>query len=242
MAPVSMATCLSSRANVASTAGLRASSRAAQPAAAAPLRIECAISRAKKEEIVSTLRGKMDGSMLMFGMRFTEMPVKQMEGLRRKLPEGSSMFVAKNSLVRIAVSDDKYEAFRPIEQTTTRDNVWVFADEDSVAPTMKALSKEIAAIQKSYKVNKESGPTAAISGGVFDGQFMTEEQVLKLENMPTKKDLYAKIAFSIKEVPTKTARSIKAVPQKLAMAIKELSDSENPDRDALVGDVFPKSS
>lgn len=237
-----MASHLSCRANVASSTPLRASVSRSSVAAAAPLRIECAISRAKKEEIVGKLRSQMDNSMLVFGMRFTEMPVRQMEGLRRKLPSDASMYVAKNSLMRVAVSDEAYERFRPIEQTTTLDNVWIFAPEESVAETVKGLKSAQTAIAKTYKAAGNKGPTAAFSGGVFDGQYLTEEEILKLETMPTKKDLYTKIALSIKAVPTKTARSIKAVPQKLAVAIKELADMENEDRSALVGDVFPKNS
>ncbi len=42
------------------------------------------------------------------------------------------------------------------------------------------------------------------------------------------------------QVPTKVAVGIKQVPTKLALGVKQLADEENENRDALVGDVFPK--
>merc|ERR1711879_136675 len=110
-----------------------------------------------------------------------------------------------------------------------------------VATTVKALGKIAKDIQKEHKANNGAGPSAEITGGVMDGQFLTDKEIMKLDKMPTKKDLYQKTAVSIKALPTKLARSVKGVPQKLVVAIKELSDAENPDREALVGDVFPKN-
>eukprot|EP00192_Tetraselmis_astigmatica_P018505 CAMPEP_0117664054 /NCGR_PEP_ID=MMETSP0804-20121206/8982_1 /TAXON_ID=1074897 /ORGANISM="Tetraselmis astigmatica, Strain CCMP880" /LENGTH=240 /DNA_ID=CAMNT_0005471195 /DNA_START=51 /DNA_END=773 /DNA_ORIENTATION=+ len=240
MAPVSMASHLSSRANVASAASLRPTGTAR--VAAAPLRIQCAISRAKKEEIVGKIHTKLDGSMLVMGMRFTKLSVKSFERLRRKLPAESTMFVAKNTLMRVATEQEGYEQWGAISQCCSQDNVWIFAPEEHVAATVKEVSKAAAEIQKITKANNGVGPTAEYSGAVFDGQFLTSTEVQKLESMPTKLDLITKTAVSVKMVPTKLARSVRAVPQKLAVAIKELSDAENPDREALVGDVFPKSS
>lgn len=236
---------LSSRANVANQAQLRGTSRTRVAAATrlgAPLRVECAINRKKKEEIVGKIQTTLDDSMLVFGMRFTKMPVKQMENVRRALPPETTMYVAKNSLMRIATKSDGYTQWSGIAKCTAMDNVWIFAPEEQVATTVKEIIKIAKVIAKENKASNGAGPSAEISGGVMDGHFMTEAEILKLENMPTKKDLYQKTAVAIKALPTKLARLTKAVPQKLAVAIKELSDAENPNRDAIVGDVFPKSS
>eukprot|EP00951_Prasinocladus_malaysianus_P025424 scaffold222922_cov19-Prasinocladus_malaysianus.AAC.1 len=102
---------------------------------------------------------------------------------------------------------------------------------------MKQIAKDI---KKDFKANKETGPSAEITGGVMEGKFLDEAAVLRLESMPTKKDLMQKTAIGVKMVPTKIARGVRAVPQQLVQAVKQLSDEENPDREALVGDVFPK--
>uniref|UniRef100_A0A061SDW1 Large subunit ribosomal protein L10 n=1 Tax=Tetraselmis sp. GSL018 TaxID=582737 RepID=A0A061SDW1_9CHLO len=240
MAPVTSSNLLSSRANVASGSSLyphRGCTRSFS--AARPLRIECAISRQKKEEIVKKIQGKLDDSMLVFGMRFSKMTVKQMEGLRRELPEESSMIVAKNTLMRVATESDGYTQWKDIDQCTSQDNVWVFSPEEHVADTVKKLSKLTKALSKEYKASG-LGPSGEITGGVMDGRFLTENEIYKLESMPTKKDLYQKAAVGIKAVPTRIGKGVKAVPTKLAIAVKQLSDEDNPDRQLLVGDVFPK--
>ena len=191
---------------------------------------------------MSKLQTNLDDSMLVFGMRFSSMPVKQLEGIRRAIPKESTMYVAKNSLMKVATQSEGYTQWSDIEKVAAQDNLWVFVPEEHVAETVKKLSKISKDIAKEYKNNKETGPTAAFTGGVMDGEFLTEQEIHKLENMPTKKDLYQKTALSVKAVPTKLARSIKALPQKLVVAVKELSDAENPDREALVGDVFPKNN
>ena len=56
--------------------------------------------------------------------------------LRRSLPEGSHLMVAKNTLLRKAVAGTKFE---PMAQATTGMNAWLFVDEN-VAPTMKAIN------------------------------------------------------------------------------------------------------
>jgi large subunit ribosomal protein L10 len=211
-------------------------------AAAAPLRVDCAISRSKKEEIVSKIQSNLDDSMLVFGMRYSSMRVKQMEGIRRALPKEATLYVAKNSLMKVATSAEGYTKWSKIEQVASKDSLWVFVPEEHVSETVKRLNKISKDIGKAFIANKEKGPTGQFSGGVLDGQFLTAEELLKLESMPTRKDIYTKTAVAIKAVPTKLARSIKAIPQKLAVAVKELSDAENPDRTALVGDVFPKNN
>eukprot|EP00951_Prasinocladus_malaysianus_P049678 scaffold672443_cov46-Prasinocladus_malaysianus.AAC.1 len=139
------ATQLSSRASVASTEGLARSSRSIRTTSvlrsAAPLRVDCAITRAKKEEIVGKIRGRLDESMLLFGMRYSDMPVKQLEKIRKSLPRETTVFVAKNSLMRIATGTEEYSKWSVIEQCTSRDNVWFMVPEENIADTVKALNK-----------------------------------------------------------------------------------------------------
>lgn len=247
MAPLCLSTpsacSLSSVSSRASTAPLRSAAvaGAAPCARAAPLRIDCAINRETKEKIVKKIQDNLEGSMLCMGLRYKDMPVKTVEKIRRRLPKETTMYVAKNSLMRIATRQEGFTAWAPIAECTFGDNVWIFAKEEQVADTMKAyleIEKEAA---KEFKNAGNQGALAELSGGVMDGQYLTAEKLKQLDKMPTKKDLIAKIGMGIRAVPTKIGRGIKEVPTKLARAVKALSDEENPDRSALVGDVFPKA-
>ena len=56
----------------------------------------------------------------------------------------------------------------------------------------------------------------------MEGQLYDSKQVESVVNLPTKKELITKIAYSLKALPTKIARGIKGVPNKLGRAIVEI--------------------
>ncbi len=55
---------------------------------------------------------------------------------------------------------------------------------------------------------------------------MDGKAVSSLKTLPSKKELYTKIALGIKGVPLRVAKGIKAVPNKLALSIKLAFASE----------------
>ena len=60
-------------------------------------------------------------------------PTRSVQAFRRSLPEGSALFVAKNSLMTQAVKDK--EAWGPLA-AQDRENAWLFVGE-SISPTIK---------------------------------------------------------------------------------------------------------
>jgi large subunit ribosomal protein L10 len=90
-------------------------------------------------------------------------------------------------------------------------NTWFFIQED-ISGTIKAFSAFTKAESK-----QESHP---ILGGVIEGELYDSAGVEAIGKLPSKLELYAQIAGSIKAVPTKVARVIKAPNSKLARAIK----------------------
>jgi large subunit ribosomal protein L10 len=136
--------------------------------------------------------------------------------LRRSLPEGSHLVVAKNTLLRKAVEGTKFE---PMAQATTGMNAWLFVDEN-VAPTMKAIK----ALSKGWE---KAGKQVGFNGACMDGQFLGPAAIAPLENLPTKLDLITKIAVGIKQVPTKLARGTKGNANKLGYAVKAISEGKS---------------
>ena len=91
-------------------------------------------------------------------------------------------------------------------------------------PTMKAL--------KTFRKENDYEPNW--SGGALDGSFVPAEEFAALEKLPTKKELYAKIAGLVKQVPTKVARAVNAVPSKVAYGVVAAKDkAEEEGRDTL---------
>jgi len=89
--------------------------------------------------------------------------------------------------------------------------MWFFIEEDigSTIKSFKSFTKEYG--------KQESHP---INGGVVEGTAYDSAGVEAVGKLPSKQELYALIAGSIKAVPTKVARVIKAPNSKLARAIK----------------------
>mmetsp|Transcript_6651 Transcript_6651/g.20138 ORF Transcript_6651/g.20138 Transcript_6651/m.20138 type:complete len:216 (+) Transcript_6651:31-678(+) len=164
--------------------------------------------RARNEGIVSTVKDKLSESTLAFALPMKGYTVKQISTLRKSMPEGTSMMAIKNTLFKRAVDDTDWSV---ATELASGSNVWVFVKED-----MKASVEIIKKFNKDLK--KEE--TNTIAGGVMEGTVYDSKGVDALSKLPSKKDLYQKIAVAIKAVPTKLGVGVKAVPTKLARAVK----------------------
>ncbi len=67
---------------------------------------------------------------------------------------------------------------------------------------------------------------ALCSHGVLDGHPLDSKAVSNLKTLPSKTELYKKIALGIKSVPLRVAKGVKAVPNKVALGIKLAFASE----------------
>lgn len=183
------------------------------PAAEAPLYMGGASGYATslegKKDRVDRVKGLLDKSQMVFSVPANSITVSQVQELRGNLPDGSVASVVKNSIMKRAVEGTEFE-----EATSTLlkgPNMWFFI-EDDIGATIKAWNDWV----------KETGKkeTHTVLGGVIEGNYYDENGVEAIGKLPSKDELYAKIAGSIKAVPTKIARVIKAPNSKLARAIK----------------------
>lgn len=167
-----------------------------------------ASSRAGKEERVATVKGLLDTSEMIFAVPASQITVAQAQKLRRTMPEGTTITVIKNTIMDRAIAGTQYEAATSF---LTGANMWFFIEED-IGASIKAWN----AFTKETKKDE----THPVVGGITEGTAYDAAGVAAIGQLPTKKELYAKIAGSIKAVPTKVARVIKAPSSKLARAIR----------------------
>lgn len=66
--------------------------------------MECAINRATKEKRVAELTEALENSDVAFAVRYNKVSVKNFESFRRALPVDAKLYVAKNTLMKQAVS------------------------------------------------------------------------------------------------------------------------------------------
>ena len=161
-----------------------------------------------KKEKVDRVKGLLDSSQMIFTVPASSISVSEAQTLRRSLPEGTTAAVVKNTIMNRAVEGTDYEATTAMLKGA---NMWFFIEED-IGATIKAWNSFI----------KETGKkeSHSILGGVIEGTVYDAKGVDAIGKLPSKDELYAKIAGSIKAVPTKVARVIKAPNSKLARAIK----------------------
>ncbi|GLC40945.1 Plastid ribosomal protein L10, imported to chloroplast, large ribosomal subunit [Pleodorina starrii] len=196
----------------------------------ASLQVTNAITRQKKEEVVSTLKEKLDKSIVVFGVRFKGLDVPTIQKFRKGLPPNSSMYVTKNTLMKVAVSQTQgWEALA--EKGCEGENAWVFVNEEEIADAVKHYFKFeedlFTEAKKQAAKNQEVKRPTELSCVVMSGKYLTPAELKKCENLPTKAQLYATIARLAKQPAQKLATGIKAVPTKLAIALKKVSELDD---------------
>ncbi|KAL6757816.1 plastid ribosomal protein L10 [Haematococcus lacustris] len=191
------------------------------------LQIVNAITREKKAATVETLKGKLESSVIVFGMRFKKLPVSTVQKFRKGLPEGASATICKNSLMKVAITQT--EGWTMIaEKGCSGENAWVFVPEDAIQDTVKHFfqfhDSLLAEAKKTAPKGTEPKPPTELSVVVMENRLLSPADLRACEKIPTKKELLATIAMLAKQPATKLATGIKAVPNKLARAIKLVSE------------------
>jgi len=178
---------------------------------------------AKSQKVVDDLIGTMEVSALMYSIRTEGLTVNQVNTVRQKLPEGSRMVCAKNTLVKRAVDqggDEVARKFTGGDDFLEYSNYWFFAPEDKMRETVDCWID----FMKEQDLSDND-----IVGGIFDGSKLDKDGVIAITKLPTKQELMQQTAMLLKMLPTKLGRSIKQVPTKLGKAVK-LSGADRLDR------------
>merc|ERR1712194_170453 len=177
-----------------------------------------ATTRKGKKETVNKVKVLLDSSEMIFTVPASGISVSQVQSLRRSLPDGTTMRVVKNTLMKRAIEGTEYEiAGKAIKGA----NMWFFIEED-IGGTVKAF--------KSFVEKEVELEELAILGGTLEGTNYDAVGVEAISKLPSKKELLATVASRIQAVPTKVARVIKAPGVQVARAIKlagEVEDDSN---------------
>ncbi len=168
---------------------------------------------ANKKEIVADLKDSLSEAQLAFVINYEGLSVSEITDLRNRLrPSGATCKITKNTLMNIAIDGD--ENWQPMEELL------------SDATAFLLTGEEIGAAVKAYKGFQKDTKKTELRGGVLEGKALTKEQVEALGDLPTKEELYAKIAGSINALATKLAVGINEIPSGLARGLKAYSEKE----------------
>lgn len=169
----------------------------------------------KKADKVESVREALSGCETVFQVALPGTSVAQISSLKRELPEGTTCRTVKNTLMKRAVEDTEWSC---LEDLCLGSSVWFFVHDD--------LKGTVAAYKDWAKLNKRED----ILGGAMDSIAYDGDQFKAIAALPSKQELYQKIAVLLKVVPIKLGRSVKAVPTKLGRAINMAVN--DPEKDA----------
>lgn len=154
-----------------------------------------AITRKKKEELVSEVTDKIRDAKSIVFADYRGLTVEEINQVRSELrKQGVSMKVVKQNLFKIAAKNAGAE----IDETTLKDHpiAYVFgADEVAPAKTINDFSKKFEKLQ--------------MVGGALNGKTISMEQLKALATMPSREELYGRLVGSL----ASPLRGIQAVLQ-----------------------------
>jgi large subunit ribosomal protein L10 len=170
-----------------------------------PATILAAISRTKKEETVETVKHQLQDCHLLAGIKYKGLSVKQLQDVRKLLPESTSLLVAKNTLVYKAIEGTQWEVLKPC---MTGMNAWLFVHTEEIPAALKPYRD----FQKEGKLEEND-----FAGAVFEGKFYAPEEFKALETLPTKVEIYAKLLGSLKSPASAVVSTVQAPARNLVM-------------------------
>lgn len=137
----------------------------------------------QKIDIVTDLKERVSKSKSLVFTDYKGMTMSQLSALRLQLSDLSAEFsVTKNNLVKIALKDNGYQVDDAVFEGPV---ATLFAYGDEIAP-IKALAKAI----------KDSG-IGKTKAGFLNGEFLTDTQINKLAELPSKDELRAKVVGAL---------------------------------------------
>lgn len=164
-----------------------------------------------KKEIVEGLKTTLSQAEAAFVIDYKGLSVAQISDLRNRLRESDAICkISKNTLMKRAIEGE--EQWQALESLLTGTSAVLLTKED------------IGSAVKAYKKFQKDTKKTELMGGVLEGKLLGQQDAEALADLPTKDELYAKIAVGINAVATKLALGIKEVPASIGRGIKAYAE------------------
>ena len=172
-----------------------------------------ALTYAKKQELVQSIKTLVDSSQSIIITHYQGVAVSDISALRAKAKtNGVVCKVARNTLLRLALQDSAYQV---VLEEVKGPVMAIFSLEDPGAGAR--LAKDFAKEKESFKVVAFGLGGAAYKGSEID----------RLANLPTREEALAQIAFLLKAPITNFARGLKDVPTRLVRVLAAAKDQKS---------------
>jgi large subunit ribosomal protein L10 len=165
--------------------------------------------RPEKVAVVDEVRARLQQADAVIVTEYRGLKVKDLAALRRSIaPLGAEYRVYKNTLVRIAASDD-LEGFAKL---LTGPTALAFVDGDA------------AAVTKTLREFSKANPLLLIKGGLLGSSVLGPEATVALADLPSREVLLARLAGALAAPLQNLAGLFAAVPRNFAYGLSALKD------------------
>jgi len=172
-----------------------------------------AISKERKNEVVTQLKEWAGRSEAMYITQFTGLNMKQIDDLRHRARQcGGEFHVVKNTLARIAFRE---AGFTLEESLFSGSTAIAFAFQDP-----PALAKVL------YEFNR-TNPALVVKGGYLKQQILSAENVQALSELPPLPIMRSQLLGTIMAPASQLARVLAEPGRQIAAVLKAYSEKEN---------------
>lgn len=159
-----------------------------------------AISKEKKQHIVSSFSDILSNTETVVFVQFNKLTVAMANALRRKLTVANVGYkVGKKTLLKRVLTERGYKGELP----ALDGEIAIAYSTDQIAP-----AREVYEFQKT---NKDS---VAIVGGIFEGEYKNKEAMMSIAMIPPREVLLSQIAFLLKSPMQRLAIAVNEVAKK----------------------------
>jgi len=165
-----------------------------------------------KEKVISSLKEILDNADSVFVTEYTGLNVEEITKLRKNLRENSVKYiVAKNTLMRLAVKDGRYEGISDYLKGQT---ALALGADDPAIPA-KILYDSFKAMEK-----------PVIKAFILDDQIFTGDDITRLADLPSKEVLYSMVVAAVESPMVNLVAGIDGVFQELIATLEALEKSK----------------
>ena len=169
-----------------------------------------AISKQKKEEVISQYKDWLDKSQAVILVEYTGVTVKTLDGIRAKVREsGGEFHIVKNTLAEKAFEDYGMQVSAGFFEKST---AAVFAFKD-VAATAKSLAEA-----------SKGNEFVKVKGGFLEKDVLTINQVKALADLPPLPIVRAQLLGVLQAPASKLVRTLTEPARQVAYVLKAYSD------------------
>ena len=156
-----------------------------------------ALPRAKKAQLIASYTDAVKGAKSAVYVKFKGLSVAETSTLRSQLfSEKTHYTVVKKTLWKRATDAVGIKGEAPV----TGEELAVVYGEDLLTPA-----------RLSYEFSKTHKDTFAILGGIFDGEFKNQKEMLSIATIPPREVLLSQLAYLLKSPMTKLAVGLSEV-------------------------------